>query len=165
MQLFNANIILDLLTDFSSIFFIRPIRILASRYKPQTSLSKIPNFIFSTLASNQPCLLGLSCAGSSSVNTPKSELAAASTHNSTSPFLRQFGFSGTLVLTKLGSHIAAFVIPCIISPEGLNTKPSPEKSSSAASVFPLKDPGIEPFKWNQALSHFLAQLPPSLIST
>ena len=86
MQLFNAEIILDFRTESSSRRFISPIKILASRYRCHRSVSKIPNLIVSTFASNQPCLLGLSSSGSASVKTPNNEFAAASTHSSICSF-------------------------------------------------------------------------------
>ena len=104
--------------DFSSSVSIRPYNILASKYRSQISFLKIPITIFSTLASNEPCLFGLSCSGSGSRYIPNSELAAASTQSSTSFLLIQLFGSITRVLTKLGSQIDAFVIPCISLPFG-----------------------------------------------
>ena len=143
-QLFNARIVLDRLTDFSSSRFTSPSRIRTSRYRCHSSLSKMTTCIFSTLASNQPCRFGLTCSGSGSVKTPNKEFAAASTQISIfSPPVDE-SIRGTRVLEKFGSQIEPVVIPCRAIPSESNTSPSPEKSSSAAMDFPAQLSGISP---------------------
>ena len=151
-------------TDFLSKCLTSPRKIRTSRYKCHISLSKIPNFIFSTFASNHPCRLGLCSSGSGSVKTPNNEFAAASTHSSIVSPPAHFLIKGTLVLAKFGSQIEPFVIPCSATPLVSNTRPSPEKSKSVATSSPDQCFGTVPLRRNHALSHFSPQLSPSLIS-
>ncbi len=117
---------------------MRPDKILTSKYKCHSFISNMPNFMDSTFASNQPCLVGLSSSGSGSVNTPNSEFAAASTHISIFSLPSHGVRSDTLVLAKFGSHIEPLVIPCSATPSLSKTSPSPEKSNSATTGAPFQ---------------------------